>query len=54
MTALEIAAFAGGFGLGLALLVGSTLLLRFLAIRDMRIRDARRASSPSAGRPGAF
>jgi NhaP-type Na+/H+ or K+/H+ antiporter len=49
----ETAAFLGGIGLGLALMIGGALLLRFLAIRDMRARDARRASSLSAGRPSA-
>lgn len=50
----ELAAFLSGIGLGIFLLIGGTLLLRFLAIRDMRLREARRRVTPSAEPPAAF
>lgn len=49
-----LAAIMTGIGMGIVLLAGATLLLRTLAIRDMKAKDARRAANPSAGRPGAF
>lgn len=50
----ELAAIMTGVGMGIVLLAGATLLLRTLAIRDIRAKDARRAANPSAEPPGAF